>query len=215
MLVINHSVTEWEEGKTYIKGTYRALLSGTDCKLFNSSSSLVWNVSSTRSSVNPLRKIFCVPTEQALLRVLSRHSVQLFIYSLLIMLTSIKNCSSQNHTQLEIPPHAPCYYLDKVGDSIIHLPQMKPVCLSSWDFSVFQFPSSTISLTFSHPLSNLLKALRQGQSICVHYLQAILRESKINFSNILIGQENSNKKRKSCRLCYLFFDIQFLIENDN
>lgn len=136
MIVINHSITEWEEGKTYIKGTYRALLSGTNCKLFNSSSSLVWNVSSNRSFVNPLRKIFCIPTEQALWRVLSRHSVQLFIYSLLIMFTSLKNSSPQNHTLLKIPPHAPCYYLDRVSDSLIHLSQMKPVCLSSWDFSV-------------------------------------------------------------------------------
>lgn len=169
MLVINHSILKWE-GKTYIEGTYGALLSGTDCKLFNSSSRLVLNVSSTRSSVSPLRKIFHDPTEQALLRVLSRLSVQLFIYSFLIMLTSIKNCSPQNHTQLEIPPHAPCYYLDKVSDSIIHVPQVKLVSLSSWDFSVFRFPGSTISLTFSHPLSILLKPLTQGQSLFLYIL---------------------------------------------
>lgn len=185
MLVINHSILEREEGKTYIKGTYRALLSGTDCKLLNSSSSPFLNVSSTRSSVSPLRKIFRVPTEQALLRVLSRHSVQLFIYSLLIMLTSIKNCSPQNCTQLEIPPHAPCYYLDKVSDSIIHVPQVKLVCLSSWDFSVFQFPSSTISLTFSHPLSILLKALTQGQSSFVYIIYKQYLGSPRSASQIL------------------------------
>lgn len=171
--------------KTYIKGTYRALLSETDCKLFNSSSSPILNVSSTRFSVSPLRKIFHAPTEQALLRVLSRHSVQLFIYSLLIMLTSIKNCSPQNCTQLEIPPYAPCYYLDKVSDSIIHLPQVNLGCPSSWDFSVFQFPSSTISLTFSHPLSVLLKALAQGQSLFVYIIYRQYLGSSRSVSQIL------------------------------
>lgn len=167
MLAINHSILECEEGKTYIRGTQKALLSGTDWKLFSSLSIQVFNVSSTRSSISPLRNVFWLPTERALLKSLSRHSVQLFIYSLLIMLISIKNCSPQNCTQLEIPPNAPCYYLGKVSNSIIHVLQVKLVCLSSWDFSVFQFPSPAISLTFSHPLSILLRALTKRQSLFV------------------------------------------------
>lgn len=119
----------------------------------------------------PWGKISCAPTKKALLKVLSRHSVLLFIYSLLIILISIKNSSPQNCTQLEISLPAPCNCLDKVSDSIIHVPQVKLVCLSSWDFSVFHFPSSTISFTFWHLFSILLKVLTEVQHlfVCIIY----------------------------------------------